>query len=336
MDIKRLFNLRAYEVSYVPVGANGKTFLVIKENGNMPIKVNGKQLLTAVAGLVLKNEEQIVAKMGALSPEDQDALKAALRVLSALQGQVSPETLGELASLAGVGVQQAAPTPDPKMEEEVAKAKEAVTKAQADLAAEQAVTKELRSKLAAVPPAQEIDGFPVTKEGELDLSKIPADSQVIAKAMFAAKRKQDEQLATVNKQLETERDERITKEFVAKAATEYGKLPVKPDELATVLKTITIKAPDVVPVVERILKAAQECIIKSGVLVENGTPGGGDNAAGEVSYEQIEKAALAQPIAKEKGMSTAQAFTHFITKDADGRKLYARYEETRAKKAANG
>ncbi len=77
--------------------------------------------------------------------------------------------------------------------------------------------------------------------------------------------------------LRKERDERLTKEFVAKAAG-FKNLPVKPEEFGPVMKSLAEKDPENYAKVEAALKAADEAAGKAGLLGEIGSsaaPAGG-------------------------------------------------------------
>lgn len=361
--LSHLSNLKAVEVSYVPRGANQKTFLILKED-EMPT------IQERIAKTALKNKEQVakVLKDAGLSPDDANALQGALAVLTSMGDQVSPELLGQLGGLCGVqmaaaapaapaaaaaapapavpvqqaqptaqAVHQPAPAEQPKPEHQPAPA------AAAPAAPAPAAHQPAPATPAAAPaPAghqpppfvkkeDEEDGDEagvMKADGSLDESKIPAPLRATVLKLW----QKGKDLDAIKKQLDDERDVRVTKEYVEKASA-FTHLPIQKDEFGLVLKELAVKAPTVYEKVEGVLKQANELIAKSGAFREIGATGAGAQpTGGRVTYEMIESAAMQMPIAKEQGMKKEVATTHFITKTAEGRKMYADY---RAQPAAS-
>jgi hypothetical protein len=85
-----------------------------------------------------------------------------------------------------------------------------------------------------------------------------------------------------------ERDERETREFVAKAKAFRG-LPVQADEFGSVLKSIKSANPEVYEKLEGVLKSADELIVKGGVFKEIGGSGVRTGSAAD-QIEQFAKA----------------------------------------------
>lgn len=319
----QLKRLRAYEVSYVPRGANLKKFLILKEDSEMA-KSAAQHVDGLIAKMKLKNEKKIDVVLKELSPEDSDALKAALKVLQALGDQVDPECIQELMELIGMAPEEgAAPADAEAMKKEMMAYKERAEAAEAKVA-----------KMGSEPAAG--GEFPVKKDGTLDEEKIPAETRAMVKALWNAKVKQDEQIATVTKELNLVRDKAVTKEYEDIAATVFKNLPGTKEDLGAVLKSVAIKDPEAYKSLETVLKAANAIVAKAGLTTELGsnhqrgsTGGAGAGSAGEAEYhESIVAPALAMPIAKEKGWDEDHAVTHFITKTAEGRKAYSEYRRS--------
>jgi TolA-binding protein len=115
-----------------------------------------------------------------------------------------------------------------------------------------------------------------------------------------------------------ERDERITKEFIAKAA-EYKGLSVGAAELGPILKGISEKAPDEYAKLEPILKAASEAIQKGNLFKEHGTGGEASSATDALSkLNQI----ASEMVQKNAGMTREQAFAKAVEQNPD---LYRQY-----------
>ncbi|MDI6814378.1 MAG: hypothetical protein QMD10_12730 [Desulfitobacteriaceae bacterium] len=114
-----------------------------------------------------------------------------------------------------------------------------------------------------------------------------------------------------------EREERITKEFIAKAAAFQG-LPVKPEEFGPVLKTLAEKDPEVYTKIEGVLKAADEAITKGALFKELGRASYGDEGSALAKLE-----AKAEEIRKsDSRLTKEQAFVKACEENPE---LYAQY-----------
>lgn len=160
-----------------------------------------------------------------------------------------------------------------------------------------------------------------TKKSADDLTKLDPETRAQVEALFKAKEQSDAEVVAIKKQLSTERDERRTKEFVAKAA-EYKALPgIKTEELGMVLKAVTDATPDHVAKLEAVLKAAAEAIATGEVLKSAGRAVGGFQGG---AWAQIQ--ALAGGVVQKSAspMSEAAAID-VVLKTAEGARLYAEY-----------
>lgn len=147
------------------------------------------------------------------------------------------------------------------------------------------------------------DESPVAKEdGSYDYSKVPTNMVSIWKEKHAS----DARAAKVEKQLAEERDARITKEFQAEAAG-FKHLGAKTEDLATVLKEVSTKAPEAAKLLTPILKGLDEKIAKGGLFGEIGTstPGGPAPRAGETEAE-AKVAQIAKSLVEKDGKLTPQ------------------------------
>lgn len=252
----------------------------------------------------LKDEAKIAAvlKEAGLSPDDSAALTAALRVLSSMGDRVSPDLVAELTSLIGL-----APAPEAEVEIE---------------------------KTDVPPPPEKKEGdeeMAIMKaDGTLDAEKIPAHIRAQVVALWTAKRDEAAKLAAIKKELEEKRDAEITRQYLEKAG-ELKFLPIAKEDLGATLKEIAVGAPKAYDKIEAVLKSANEVLSKSPAFEEHGSAAKGATAGADVTYAQIEQAALAQPIAKSEGMSKDQAVTHFLTKTSEGRRMYSDYCKSKEK-----
>lgn len=323
---EQLKRLRSYEVSFVPRGANLKKFLILKEDSEMAKSAVAQHVEKLIAKMALKNETKIDAILKELSDDDKNALKAALKVVQAMGDKIDPIVAHELMEAIGMipeeGPEGSAADTDMDGETDIEKVKKAY---HAMKAAHDAAIAKLGNP---PPPAQPDSAYPVTKEGKLDLEKVPENLRPVLSKLWDA----DQRLAKVTKELEDQRDRAVTKEYQEQAEKEFSKLPIKKEDLGQVLKAVALKAPDHFDAVKKVLKAANDVMDKSGATVELGTkmPRSGSVAteSADASYQSsIVAPAIAQPIAKEKGWNEDEAVTHFITKTAEGRRAYAEYRD---------
>lgn len=286
----------------------------------MPITI--KNLDEILKKSTLKNEDKVkaVLKEAGLAGDDASAVEACLRVLSSLGDKVSGATMAELQSLIGMSAPAATGSDaSPKPVELAAPAMAAPAPKPVELAA------------AACPP----DEKPVMKaDGSLDWDAVPATLRPVLKALWSRGADAESKLGKVQKELDLERDAKVTREYT-EVAGGFTHLAVKKEDLGAALKAVAVAAPKAYEQIHAVLKSANEVVAKSGALGEVGSSASGGAGAGtEVSYERIEQAALAQVVAKEKGMTKDAAVAHFITKTAEGRSMYSTYIKSNSAKGA--
>lgn len=169
--------------------------------------------------------------------------------------------------------------------------------------------------------------FPKKDKDEKDEDEKDEELPPFLKAkMEKTKKSLDDTAAEVvalRKQLDDEREDRRTKEFVAKAATEYKALAGIPaSDLGLVLKSVTDHAPDMVAKLETVLKVAAEAIAQGEVLRQAGVPGAGIGAGS--AWTQIEKLADGIVQKSDKGVSRETAID-LVLKTAEGARLMEQY-----------
>jgi hypothetical protein len=99
----------------------------------------------------------------------------------------------------------------------------------------------------------------------------------------------DAKRVELEKQIATERDERLTREFVAKAA-KLDHLPAKTDELGAILKALHAASPDATAKLEKLLEGTNEKLAKVIELTKEVGRGGEPQAT--TAWAAIEKAAV--------------------------------------------
>lgn len=274
---RRLSDLEALEVSFVPRGANKRKILLTKSEEECMDEIL-KELLEAE----LKDEGAIDAKIVELLPEEvrkneeevlktQSTVKAALKTLQGLakrlpEGQ-RDKIMGQLENLAGI-----------KKEEEPQKTPEEIAKEEE--AAKIAKEKEEKEKVAKQK-----------EEANMD-PKVQEELEAIKKA-------HDEKLELIQKEnddlkaeIKKERDMRILKEFEDKAKTEFSTLG-KHGDVAQILKSAQESLDEEqYKKLEEVLKGADTKIQAGNIFAETGSSAGVSNDLDskiEVAKEAIRK-----------------------------------------------
>lgn len=130
-----------------------------------------------------------------------------------------------------------------------------------------------------------------------------AINAAVAKAVSHVQADADRRIQKAERIAKTERDERLKRDFIAKARTDMGNLTESPEKIAGVLKSLHDHDPRVGAEVERILKAANAQIeAGGGVLDEIGKSG---STTLEASLDSAAKA----EIAKDGNLTYEQAVT---------------------------
>lgn len=339
MDPMLLTDLEAVEVSLVDHAANKRRFLLLKNDkgragDNGPGKDASSHLSEGGEGMnkVLKalleteaeDEKSLLKQMLTdddgdpidVSDEAQEALTAAVRLLLAYQDELPGELVAALFALVdddnddgdNDGDDGDNDNDDGNVEQrntEGAKEGETVTK--------QDATK--------VDPASLV---PVKKDdGTYDFSAIPEAVRPVIEALW----KENEAAVTKAKELEAtlkaERDERLTREFVAKAAA-LKNLSLNADEMGPVFKTLSESAPDAWAKIEGLLKTANQQLSQTALFREIGTSGGA--SAGSAWGRAVQMAE--QMVQKsDNGMTKEQAITKVLQQNPD---LYNEYLNERS------
>jgi len=354
----QLSKLKAIEVSVVPQGANKQNFLILKEESGMAgknqsidevLKANGFDRTLDAA--VLKKFDEILKSVA--SEKGKNAVKAAMRVLHAAGDDVPKEVMAKLAEAAGF-MPEADDHKEPDADDKGGPSdNDADNKpAAAEPKKEDAPAPAPGSEAAGDQPPKEKKeaegmGMATCKsavkknaDGSLDLTGVPASMHGMLTALWKSHEESEQAVAKANAELAKERDARITKEFVEKAA-EFKGLALKSEDLGAVLKTVSQKAPEVFEKLNGILKSLDARIAKGGaILKEVGTSAPGaaiEGAAGmteaEVQLRQIADGMVAKSAEGNTPITKAQAFRAACNAHPD---LYSKHleESERRKKRA--
>lgn len=159
-------------------------------------------------------------------------------------------------------------------------------------------------------------------DGEIDFDSIPAAVRPQVEALWKSQREASERVAKAEATLKAERDERTTREYIAKAASDYATLPgMKADEIGPVLKALHEASPESAAKLEGVLKGAAEAIKAGELLKQVGRPTSGVSGS---AWAEIEKLADLHVAKGDAGTSRASA-VDAVLKTADGRALYQKY-----------
>lgn len=179
-----------------------------------------------------------------------------------------------------------------------------------ELTTEQAVTLE-----AALPkaPAPETKPEDVLKSAPPELRALVEKAQADVKVAQA----KAEQAETIAK---AERDQRVTREYIAKARSLDALPGMNADDFGGVLKGLAEKAPEEWTKLEPMLKSWHESIKTGALFVEKGRGGEGGGSA-----EAAITAKAAELVSKSDKKLTLDAARLEFLKTAEGQALYAKY-----------
>lgn len=257
-DITRLTELQTHRVSLVHRGANKRKFAVRKAEDAM--NEEALEQIVEIVKTVECGAEKLLAIeeiKKQLNEKEMNDLKAAMR-------------------LVGAHVE------NPKFKNIMA-AMEAATK--------MAPGEEYPKPKAAQKQSEDEEKYPAPAK-MAKAEKPTPEMEAVTKALEQARaeaqeriEKAERQTEEVAKALASERDLRLTREFIAKAKETYGSIPGKPEDLGVILKSLHAKAPDEAAKVEVILKSVDAIIAKSALLGEVGRSGApaADSAIGALA-----------------------------------------------------
>lgn len=303
----KLEDLDAHEVSLVPEGANQKRFIIRKEDGEL--NMEDQEIIEEIMGNELKNEDGInaVAKESKLSENDTVKVKAATRILQALEGKLPPAFMAKLSKLAGI-------------------AKEEKKEEKSEMKKEDSI-KEIKKEEA--KEESKAESTEIKKEDMKDLSP---EMQGKIEAIFKSNSdllKASEKIAKENESLtvtvKEEKDARILKEFKDTAKDEFSHIS-NSDELAPILKEMAENLSEGVnEKLVGILKQAEQISTKSDIFREAGH----SLSMGEKTLNvKIDKAK--QAIMKEdKAITAEQAEALVFENDGDLYNEYLAEQEAR-------
>ena len=158
----------------------------------------------------------------------------------------------------------------------------------------------------------------------LDFNKPEMEEPSMEQEIVQEETSQDDlNLASVPEEVRAQVDERLTKEYIAKAQAEFGNIPGHgADELGPMLKSLNAHDAEMAGKIEGLLKTMSQVLAKSEVFAEAGvtTQDAGSGKSPEAQLEQM----ATQFSNDNPGVSFAKAYDS-VLKSEEGRRLYAEY-----------
>jgi len=350
MTITTLTDVETLEVSLVPQGANNKKrFPVLKSTEKKEMSDILHAVIDAPSSEDTKFDQVVKSSTLGDNPEAAEALKGAMKIINAYSDSISPEdAIGVMAEGFGVqkGMYEKAEEDDEEKTEKEDEDEEKVEKPMGrpeDYAKtdeeeaekeheeghddEEKTEKEHEEGHDDEEKAEKEDEEDEEKEDvEKSLKSLPKNVRGQMEALFKANKEAVAKADKLEKALKVERDERLRKDFIAKAQKDFPYVPGKsPEEVGLMLKSLHSVAPKIAEDVEGIFKSVSATIEKTGLLTElgSGMSSGGDSAS---AYGKLD--GIARQAVTKSGVSYAKAFETAMNQNPE---LYTAYLNEQAK-----
>lgn len=325
-----LTDLDVVEVSLVDKAANKRKFLILKSQGGdamdneliLNCEDGMEDILKAIA---LAGDDEAAweaeLKKAKLTDKGMKAVKAALRALNGVKMELPKNILEALARLGGYGYAAPEMEKQKAKEEDMAKQK---AKEEEDMAKQKAKDEE---EMAKQKKDKEKYGYKMKKDGSPDFDSIPDEVRPMVESLWKQSNEAILKAQATEATLAKERDERLTKEFIQKARTSFGRLSIKADEFGPILKAAFQKLDKAeYEELDRVLRSADEAMDQ--LFIEKGTSLS-DDAGTQPAVIKLEKAA--EKIATRDGITREQAFIKALNEYPD---LAAQERKERDKEVA--
>jgi hypothetical protein len=273
-DAAALTELDTIEVSLVTRGANGKTVAFTKaaEQPN-----TDPQFVEVLKSLVESGEidgaeaVETIVKDTKLSSKGADALRAALKIVSAFRDEA-----GMPAAFAQVVKMSCSPTTEKDSTPGASDEPDGEDDEDAEVPQNKKRSAKMADAQAASNPPQKAE-LPAEVRAQVDaLQKAHADAQ--------------KQISDLQSVLKAERDERVTKEFVTKAEKDFAHVPGKSaQEIGAMLKTLNDIDPKLAATQMELLAAIDATISKSAAFREVGIA---SSTGADDAYVELQKVAV--------------------------------------------
>lgn len=358
--MNRLHELETKEISLVPRGANKKRFLVLKATTGESMPKPNAEILKMVNSAdpeVMKKVEQVVKdfkveddKGGEGSPmtdRAQAAVKAIVRIAHGMKDEIHMGALHQ--ALKAAGLKHRDDEGDDETEEGDESDTEKSFKKDEDVSDEhygdamEDAKKSYKAKLGKLgyekyKPGKDdnstnseedtVSKEIVNKDGSLNLDAVPKEVQPAIEHIFKSNMDLVKKNDTLTAELKKERDERRSKEFVAKADSLKHYVGDKA-ALAKELQTLSDTSPAAYDIMVKNLEAVEKSAEANKALFrEIGSDQGGSE--GDPNSFDAKINAIAKGIV-EKGdgkLTDAQAYERALS-TPEGQQLYAEYKSKR-------
>lgn len=312
----RLSNIKTVEVSLVEKAANKRRFLLFKSEDGV-LKALSESAQNAVVGALRILQDYRSELPGWLFSGLSDLVPFPEAITGGQSGEISKQDLSEEATQAVEGALRILQEYSDELPD--------------DLLSRMAVLIEFPE----VIEEPGMDGIPEGPTNEMEAIDMAADDilknslkdlpEGVRGQIEALWKEQNTKVQDALKKAETleealrkERDERRSREFIEKAKG-YDRLPVKPEELAELLKSLADKAPEQFEQIEKLFSTVNEQIAESGLFDEIGSSG--SNSTGGGAWAKIEAAAMGE-VQKNAGITKADAVAKVLKEHPD---LYNEY-----------
>ena len=293
------------EVSLVDKAANKRKFLVLKQEGefDMPNEIvlnveDGQEdVLKAVATALQTDGFETVLKSLVSGFADKAVLiKAVFADDTKLMDAVIKAEIPEKARGAVVLALKA-------LGDVKADLPETVMKSIAEIG-EYKVPEKIVEKIVKAEPKPTYSTIQKNEDGTFNLSGIPEEMRPMVEQLWKANEEAITKSDKLEKTLKAERDERLTRDYVAKAEG-FDKLAIEAKTFGPILKSAADKlTAEEFGELERVLRAANTAASKA--FQEAGSDEGDDDDDKDTATKKLEKAAVA--IAKRDKITEQQAF----------------------------
>lgn len=296
--ITMLSGLTTAELTLCKRGINERRFAVFKSGGFSM----DPEVLQAILNTPAEGEKEFVGVLKSQGVTDEEKVNAAVasyRVQKGLKDLVDDKTMASVAKAAGYEKSDKAVTPNEGKDDK----KPDATSGKVD------------------PKAKQGQG-PVKKS--LDLSKLDDDSRQQIEAVFKSHDSMIARTSALEEVVKSMRADAAEKEYVAKAAKEYGHLPLEERQLGLMLKSAHDMNPDFAKGFETLLGRMDEMVAKSAMLTTMGAVRKANEGGAWAKIDGLAKGMVQKSVEGGNNLSHAQAID-LVLKTEQGAELYREY-----------
>lgn len=292
--ITMLSGLTTAELTLTKRGANNRRFAVTK--GDIPMDL---EILQAIVGTPADGEDKFLATLksqGITEGEKISAAVAQFRIQKGMRDLIDDDTMASVAKAAGY---------------EIAKAKKEEEDDDDD-------------KKKPFPGAANPFGKKKKAKKSLDLNSLDDNTRAQVEAVFKSHEEIAEKSAKLESVVKSLQDNAREKEYVAKAANEYGHIPMSDEDLGVMLKSANDASPEFAKNFEALLGRMNEAVHKSGLLTTAGAVHRDQSSGAWGKIEALAKGMVQKSVDGGSALSHDQA-RDLVMKSEVGAELYREY-----------